>query len=234
MKRSGRGARPPGEAGDGGEAFPVGSVYLAVVSTNPATLLGYGTWSALGAGRVLMGVDAGQSGEETGGSASHSHAGHSDHAALTHSGATVGTTRSRSRRALRPCRPRALRARWGHGRQPHRRHATTSTSRTSTRATTGGAVGYAALKDTITSGSEARPSRRPTRRRSAWRRWCIPSARQPPTATTPRRATAPSGGAVDAHTVGQANQHAAQSHSAHDSVSHLPPFLAVYIWKRTA
>ena len=56
----------------GSEAFPVGAVFIAVVSTNPGTLLGYGTWSAFGAGRVLVGLDAGQTEfdtvEETGGS----------------------------------------------------------------------------------------------------------------------------------------------------------------------
>jgi len=55
-----------------GVAFPVGSIYLAVVSTDPATLLGYGTWSAIGAGRVLVGLDSGDADfdvvEETGGS----------------------------------------------------------------------------------------------------------------------------------------------------------------------
>ena len=44
--------------GGGGEAFPVNSVFLSVVSTNPATLLGYGTWSAFGAGRMLVGFNA--------------------------------------------------------------------------------------------------------------------------------------------------------------------------------
>jgi hypothetical protein len=39
------------------QAFPVGSVFLAVVATNPATLLGYGTWVAFGAGRALVGVN---------------------------------------------------------------------------------------------------------------------------------------------------------------------------------
>jgi hypothetical protein len=58
--------------GPGGEAFPVGSVFIAVVSTDPSTLLGYGTWSAFGAGRVLIGLDGGDANfdtvEETGGS----------------------------------------------------------------------------------------------------------------------------------------------------------------------
>ena len=59
----------------GSEAFPVGSVFIAVVSTNPATLLGYGTWAAFAAGRVLVGIDAGQTEfdtvEETGGAKTH-------------------------------------------------------------------------------------------------------------------------------------------------------------------
>jgi microcystin-dependent protein len=35
-------------------------VFVSVVATDPATLLGFGTWAALGAGRVLVGFDAGQ------------------------------------------------------------------------------------------------------------------------------------------------------------------------------
>ena len=39
--------------------FPIGSLYTATVSTNPNTLLGFGTWSAFGAGRVLIGAGTG-------------------------------------------------------------------------------------------------------------------------------------------------------------------------------
>jgi hypothetical protein len=63
--------------------YPVGSIYTnASVSTNPATLLGFGTWTAFGAGRVMVGFDSSNAlfdtAEETGGSAdaitvSHTH-----------------------------------------------------------------------------------------------------------------------------------------------------------------
>jgi hypothetical protein len=63
--------------------YPVGSIYTnASVSTNPATLLGFGTWTAFAAGRVMVGFNASNSlfdtAEETGGSAdaitvSHTH-----------------------------------------------------------------------------------------------------------------------------------------------------------------
>ena len=43
------------------QAWPVGSVFVSVVATDPATLLGYGTWAAIGAGRTLIGLDAGDS-----------------------------------------------------------------------------------------------------------------------------------------------------------------------------
>ena len=56
------------------DAYPVGAVYISVVSTSPATLFG-GTWVAFGAGRVLVGIDAGQpefdTVEETGGAKTH-------------------------------------------------------------------------------------------------------------------------------------------------------------------
>tara|TARA_R110002050_G_scaffold111022_2_gene224122 strand:+ start:4419 stop:5096 length:678 start_codon:yes stop_codon:yes gene_type:complete len=39
-------------------AYPVGSIYMnASVATDPATLLGFGTWATFGAGKVLVGID---------------------------------------------------------------------------------------------------------------------------------------------------------------------------------
>jgi hypothetical protein len=53
--------------------YPVGSIYInATSSSNPNTLLGFGTWTAFGAGRVMVGLDASDTLfdtlEETGGS----------------------------------------------------------------------------------------------------------------------------------------------------------------------
>lgn len=57
--------------GDISAAWPIGSVFTSVVSTNPGTLLGFGTWVSVGAGRVLVGLDSGDTAfdtvEETGG-----------------------------------------------------------------------------------------------------------------------------------------------------------------------
>jgi hypothetical protein len=64
----------PSGSGDPLDAYPVGAVYISVVSTSPATLFG-GTWSAFGAGRVIVGINAGDADfdtvEETGGAKTH-------------------------------------------------------------------------------------------------------------------------------------------------------------------
>lgn len=48
--------------------FPVGAIYSATVSTNPGTLLGFGTWTAFGAGRVMIGAGTGGGATYTAGS----------------------------------------------------------------------------------------------------------------------------------------------------------------------
>jgi hypothetical protein len=89
--------------------YPVGSIYInATSSTNPGTLLGFGTWTAFGAGRVPVGFDSGNAlfdaAEETGGSAnailvSHNHtatdAGHAHTTPFTTSSNGVGGSADR-------------------------------------------------------------------------------------------------------------------------------------------
>jgi hypothetical protein len=68
--------------------YPVGSIYInAGVTTNPATLLGFGTWVSFGAGRVMVGLNGADplfdTLQETGGSAdavlvAHTHTGGTD------------------------------------------------------------------------------------------------------------------------------------------------------------
>jgi hypothetical protein len=54
---------------------PIGTLREFNVATNPATLLGIGTWSAYGTGRVTVAIDAGQTEfdtvDETGGEKTH-------------------------------------------------------------------------------------------------------------------------------------------------------------------
>lgn len=74
--------------------YPVGSIYTnSSVSTNPATLLGFGTWTAFGAGRVMVGFNSGNTlfdtAEETGGSydaitVAHTHTGTTGGQSNTH------------------------------------------------------------------------------------------------------------------------------------------------------
>lgn len=57
-----------------GLVYPIGVVVTLGVSTNPATLFGVGTWTAI-AGKVIVGIDAGQTEfdtlDETGGEKTH-------------------------------------------------------------------------------------------------------------------------------------------------------------------
>lgn len=76
--------------------YPVGSIYSSTVSTNPGTSLGFGTWTAFGAGRVMMGSgNASYLAGTTGGSAdavvvSHTHTASVTDSGHTHTGQVIG------------------------------------------------------------------------------------------------------------------------------------------------
>ena len=56
-------------------AWPVGSIFISTLSSNPAGILRYGTWAAFGQGRVLVGFASGDpdfgTGGQTGGEKEH-------------------------------------------------------------------------------------------------------------------------------------------------------------------
>ena len=51
--------------------YPIGCIYTTTVATNPATVFGFGTWAAFGAGRVLLSAGGGYAAGATGGAATH-------------------------------------------------------------------------------------------------------------------------------------------------------------------
>lgn len=210
-----------GTPGTVAAAWPVGSVFISVLATNPATLLGLGTWVAIAAGRMLIGVDSGNgaldAAEETGGAATHGHTftQPSDHAALSHAGATVADHAAQTHTA------HAGAAVAAHTDVPTHTHAHNMQGGTS-----------ANVAGTHVMGSSATGG-------SARAMGIATSAPAGAVASQPHSVTQPSAhsdhGAL-AHTVGQASQHGAQSHAggAVATGGGLPPYFAVYLWKRTA
>ena len=74
-----------------GALYPLNSIYInASVATNPATLLGFGTWTAFGAGKVLIGLDSSDALFSTAGNSS----GSKDAVIASHTHSFSGTTGS--------------------------------------------------------------------------------------------------------------------------------------------
>jgi len=67
----------PRDSRDSTFLWPVGSIFISVVATNPTILLGFGTWVAFGTGRFLVGIDTSDADfdvvKETGGAKIHKH-----------------------------------------------------------------------------------------------------------------------------------------------------------------
>jgi hypothetical protein len=87
-----------GGGGGGGtpipEQWPIGSIFHCALATNPATLLGFGTWSRYGQGRMLISQSTSDSDFATAGSTggskaavllSHTHSGSAASASTSHS-----------------------------------------------------------------------------------------------------------------------------------------------------
>ena len=77
----------------GGPAFPVGALYLNITGVNPGTELGYGTWTQVAQGRVIVGQDSSDAdfdtAEETCGAKTHTHDAHATTANIKLGGAEV-------------------------------------------------------------------------------------------------------------------------------------------------
>ena len=208
-------ANPPG----GTNAFPIGSVFLSVVITNPATLLGYGTWASFGAGRVLVGWDGADTdfdtAEEVGGAktkaiSAHAGAAVTDHAAHTHDvtpNVSVNDHASHTHT---------------YTQVPNHVHAASTILRS---ATTGGATTQVArTSDTSSTGDTALKTDNPDGG-VATGTTAGPGAVLSHTANNPA-VTSGNPSAVLTHSVTQPSDHAA--------LNVVQPYIVVYMWKRTA
>jgi hypothetical protein len=204
-------------------AWPVGSVFIGVVSTSPATLLGCGTWAAIGAGRVLVGLDSGDTDfdveEETGGSKTVAAAG-TNATENSHNHSVTSNVAVGNHSVTQPSDHAS------HSHQytdvPNHAHVQNINS-----GSTGGSVGYGT--DDSTTGSKA------TAISTANNTGGVATG----TTAGPSATLSHSGTAVDAHSVtnnavtsGVGSSHGHNFTGSATSV--VQPYLVVKMWKRTA
>jgi hypothetical protein len=210
------------ETSEGGsEAFPVGSVFIAVVSTDPATLLGYGTWAAFGAGKVLIGLDSGDTdfdtAEETGGAKTKTISAHAGSAVSAHAGAAVADHASHTHQYTEIVQHTHTVNITDNG------HVHTQASQT---ATTGGVSSWEhGAIDTSSTAAETLNTG---------------SATTGITATTSNPAGSVATGttvgpnATLTHSVTQPSNHTVTQPNDHTALNVVQPYIVVYMWKRTA
>jgi len=202
----------------GSEAFAVGGVYINLTGVNPATELGYGTWAAFGAGRLLIGLDAADPDfdtvRETGGAKTHTHGdqlGHDAHAVTQPANHVFTQPGGHSNHIVT---------------QPNDHADVLNHVHVQMRlpTATGGSTGFTV--DTSMSGTPGTTSVDTANPKVGG------VAAQVHAGAAVDAHSAHAGGAVDAHSGAAVGAHAA--HGSHGATDHKPPYVVVYMWERTA
>lgn len=227
--------------------YPIGSIYMSVNSTSPETLFG-GTWESLG-GRFLIGQDGTYSAGSTGGSATHTHTiAHTHTMAHTHDIShthTMAHTHTLSHTHTTPATTTGGTA-ISVAQMPSHQHSRSvivynfgSASELARNDSNGDSLlaqdnkgsGMAAPfcikslgNDNATGGGGAHTHSQVATTTNSQNTATTSAASN---ATTSAASTSTSGGASNATT-------SAASNANSGSASALPPYLAVYMWKRTA
>lgn len=217
------------------DAWPVGSVYIAVDSTSPATRFGGGTWAAFGAGKVLVSLDSGDAAfdtaEETGGAKTVAAAGSVSQPTFT--GSALGT-HSHAAGTLAPS------AHTGAAVADHASHTHTYTevpnhvhTVTSQTATTGSATSYEhGTLDTSSAEAEATEVTGNPVGGVATGTTNGPGAALTHSVTQPAAHTM--SGSSEAVSGGTPAGTVSQPTFTGSPTSVVQPYIVVYMWKRTA
>lgn len=198
------------------DVYPVGSIYLnASDATNPATLLGFGTWERLGQGRMMIDSDSTYTAGGTGGSATHDH------------GAKTGSTTLTAAQSGVPAHTHDF----TNPKIPNHVHSNThSHGPGSGSHFVAGTASFVKQSGTAQSGSSGLTN---AVRQSGTVSSPTTTANYTGNTGNPTSLPATTGGAVGAVTGGASDASSGHDHTI-SSASNMPPWVGVYMWKRTA